>query len=128
MGGRRAAMTYEQADQILKDCKHVSESPTRQTWPGGRVTEACVDCWNAHVYARRQARREQLAQCARCEVPGCKARGSMIVCGSVLMCGRHLKAANRNRTRQLGGGFAYLGLFGNASASREELLKLAGAK
>lgn len=121
-------MTYDEADQVLKDCSHKSESPTRQTWPGGRVTQACVDCWNRHVYARRQARREQLALTPRCEVSGCKARGSMKVGGSVLMCGRHLKAANRNRTRQLSGGFAYLGLFGNASASREELLKLAGQK
>lgn len=64
-------MTYEQATQILRDCRHTDR--LRAEWGSGVNKPeglACSECWNRHVSARRQARREQLAQrpndCMRC--------------------------------------------------------------
>ena len=66
-------MTYDQATQILEDCAGDAcpgEKTSEVRMGAGRTIKVCVDCWNRHAYARRAARKEQLAarpkDCARC--------------------------------------------------------------
>ena len=67
-------MTYDEAARILTDCaEDRCPKPKRSEvrMGGGKGTiKTCVDCWNEHVYARREARKAQLAErpkdCQRC--------------------------------------------------------------
>lgn len=97
------AHTYESATQILLDCTH--EALARQQHSeismGKGVTRfVCVDCWNAHVYARREARKAQLAErpndCMRC---GQKPH-TWTLAGAKL-CGRCKTAVKQEHTRNL---------------------------
>jgi len=83
----------------------------------------CTDCLNAANALRQAARRAQLAAAPRCEVPGCRRRGNWRAAG-VLLCGRHLKTAQREHTR-VAGGFGILG--GLMDYDRIDVLRWANA-
>ena len=87
----------------------------------------CTDCIGAINGTMRDARKAELAAMDRCEVDGCRTRGTFEVASGVLMCGRHLKRAQREHTRRMSG-FGGLGLFMTTYHNRESILKLAGAK
>lgn len=64
----------------------------------------CGDCINKRNDNRRKERKEQLAKAPRCQVSGCKIRGTLKV-GSynpVLMCRRHYNKANENMLKTVG--------------------------
>lgn len=54
-------MTYEEAEAILKECDHSDRWLTVWLTGGGEI-KVCTDCWNAHVAARREARKAELAE------------------------------------------------------------------
>lgn len=89
-------MTYADARAILDNCTHATGTSSDCRLSGGR--RVCLDCWNRQVYARRQARKEQLAELPRCEVPTCNRRGAMRAMG-VLLCHAHFNNANRAHLR-----------------------------
>jgi len=83
----------------------------------------CTDCYNATVGRSRAQRKAELAAEPRCEVSGCRRRGNWRAAG-VLLCGRHLKAAQREHTR-VTGGFGILG--GLMDYDRSDVLRWANA-
>jgi hypothetical protein len=79
---------------------------------------------NAAHRKYREERKAQLAALPRCQVPGCKARGTWnagSADGPVLMCGRHLKAAQREFQRKYAGPI----WLPSPTPSAETLLKMA---
>jgi hypothetical protein len=95
---------YEDADIFTcRDCGKRDRGYYVQPQPEGYAL--CHECIGVINLAIRAARKAQLAALPRCEVDGCKARGSLIVAGGVLMCGRHHKRAESNLQ-----GFGILGL------------------
>ena len=95
---------------------------------GAHGERACFACAKAADDARRAARRAELAALPRCEVPGCKARGTWRVGGNLLLCKRHLTRAQGARARTLAGPCAILGCLTQAGTDRESLLKFAQQK
>jgi len=92
-------MTYDEATQILDDCAGGScaeEKTSEVRLAAGRMIKVCTDCWNRHVYARRQARKEQIARrpkdCARCA-----ARPHTWTYAGYQLCGRCKKATMREQ-------------------------------
>lgn len=101
-------MTYTEARAILYRCNHANANVAVSIGKGDPI-QVCCDCWNRHVYAHRQARREQLAAAPRCEIDGCTARGAW-TCLGVLLCGRHWRkvgSAHIRNTSSIGA----LGIF-----------------
>ena len=103
-------MTYEQATQILLDCQH-DHKPCEWSTAGSGAPQGhcCTDCWNAHVAARRQTRKEQLAMrpndCQRCGTkPSQWNYGGYLLCG---MC-KTATAREHNQAMAAAGG---LGIF-----------------
>ena len=83
----------------------------------------CMACHNAAIAGRRAERKAQLAAEPRCEVAGCRRRGNWRT-GGVLLCGRHMKAAQREHTRIA----ASSGIFGGLmDYDRMDLLRWATA-
>ena len=104
------AVTYSEATAILTNCQHEPKpcewSTAHSGDPQGRC---CTDCWNAHVFARRQARREQLAQrpndCQRCgNRPVTYNYGGYLLCG---FCKSATEREHNKAMAQAGG----LGIF-----------------
>jgi hypothetical protein len=58
----------------------------------------CHDCDMASRREYQARRKAQLAAMDRCEIPGCQHRGTFRVPG-MLICGRHLKRAQREHAR-----------------------------
>ncbi len=112
-------MTYSEAKAILDNCTHATGTSSDCQLSGGR--RVCLNCWNAQVYARRQARKEQLATLPRCEVPTCTRRGAMHAMG-VLLCQSHFDRANRAHLRRASQG---IGLFLAVTYPREVFLRMA---
>ena len=110
-------MTHHEALALLDRCTH-DHKPCDLS-DGHSV---CSSCYNAYVYASRQARKEQLAAKARCEVERCKARGILIVAGSMLMCRKHFTRA-QEQVRSLG----IIGFCASATRNmtKQDLLALA---
>jgi hypothetical protein len=52
---------YQAADAILMNCSHDAKG-SEIKMPGGKTITCCCDCWNQHVYARRAARKAELAE------------------------------------------------------------------
>ena len=73
----------------------------------GKVIAYCTDCIAALNKEHDIQRKAELAAMPRCEVPGCKRRGSWKAAG-VLLCGAHLKKAKHGHARaaSAGGGLA----------------------
>lgn len=67
----------------------------------------CADCITKLNQEYKQKRKEQLSKLPRCQVPGCKIRGTLKV-GSynpVLMCRKHYNKANQAMQAEIGGLF-----------------------
>ncbi len=91
---------------------------------GREGVSRCSDCINAINVRMKAERKAVLATEPRCEVDGCKARGTFTVAGSALMCGRHLKKAQAAHGRAMQG-FGGLGLFMPVNYKRDDLLRMA---
>lgn len=69
-------MTTTEANAILTSCNHFEDESYRHsqiTMPSGQTLKACCSCWNAHVAARKAARKAELKAekatrlvCCRC--------------------------------------------------------------
>lgn len=80
---------YEAATAILRDCTHHTDTPCEVRMSKTEIRNVCCDCWNAHVYARRVARKAQLAErendCDRCaRKPHTYTYGGHRLCGHCL--------------------------------------------
>ncbi len=106
--------------EILDNCKH-ELNKMKVFRSNGSEQLVCCDCWNAGVDARKAARKAQLAEMPRCEVPGCKSRGTLTVARLTLMCGRHFHKAESEMVRRSGGMF-----FGAVYPSKQCLIEMAG--
>lgn len=119
-------------DRACSDCGKVGPShyvqPQHPYYAGGvEGLSRCGECLGRINQTMRDTRKVELAAMERCEVDGCKMRGTFQVAGGVLMCGRHLHAAQREHARRMAG-FGGAGLFMPTHHNRESILKLAGAK
>jgi len=87
---------------------------TRETW--------CITCWSRHVAERRTTRKAQLDAMPRCEVPGCRKRGSLRIGNApiALVCGWHNSKIRRKVQTQ-----SVPGYLDNASWTGKDLLPLA---
>lgn len=104
--------------------KHEVRMVSEVRFPDGHEEHWCCDCWNADVRERQAKRKAELASAPRCEVLGCKARGTTQVAHCILMCGRHFHKAQNSYERQA----AQAGVFSlclPCNYSREELLRAA---
>jgi hypothetical protein len=94
---------YRQADAILEECRHQTDNPCEVFHPDGRTLKVCHECWNRHVYARRAARKQALAEW-RATLPKCqrcgKRAGNWQV-GPWHLCGRCKSATEREHYRNL---------------------------
>ncbi len=122
-------MAQAKGDRTCSDCGKIGPShyvqPQHPYYAEGREgVSRCSDCINAINVRIKAERKAQLSQEPRCEVDNCKARGTFRVAGPVLMCGRHLKAAQRahSRAMQSMGGMA---LFMPVNYNREDVLNMA---
>ena len=87
---------------------------------------SCTDCLNARSREWKAERKAQLAAEPRCQVPGCRMRGTWRA-GSVdqvLLCGRHLKAAKAEHYKRASQGLGGLALFMGAEVSGPEVLNM----
>jgi hypothetical protein len=48
--------TYTSAQAILTDCTHVGQQDAKVKIPGAPDLMVCTACWNAHVFAWREAK------------------------------------------------------------------------
>ena len=48
-------------DEILRACHHTDRQTSEVRMGHGEILMVCCECWNASVYARRSARKAQLA-------------------------------------------------------------------
>lgn len=120
---RPSAALYAEATQILHDCKHATADnvwvPMEVSLPGGGRLNVCCPCWNAHVAARRAARKVQLAENAKpCEA-GCGRKVTKNLRG-VSLCGRCCTRACKTLNDQVQR-MGWLAL-GGVSASRDTIL------
>lgn len=125
-------MAQGKGDFTCSDCGTVGPywkvQPQHPYYAGGVEGIArCTDCIDRINRAMRTARKAEMAAMERCEVDGCRMRGTFTVAGGVLMCGRHLHQAQREHARRMAG-FGGMGLFMTTHHNRESILKLAGAK
>ena len=61
----------------------------------------CGDCINKHNEQQRKERKKELDLLPRCEVPGCKRRGTWRVAGHTLLCGWHLKNVQKQHNKAM---------------------------
>ena len=89
---------YDAATAILRQCAHTDRQTSEVKMSKTETIFVCCDCWNAHVAARRAARKAQLAarpnDCDRCA-----AKPHAYEYGGYLLCGRCLKAAKTEHNR-----------------------------
>lgn len=103
--------------RIMDGCQH--EDKRIHWW--GKV--ACCECAFFANDTYKAMRKGQLAELPRCEVLGCRARGTVKVAGRMLMCGRHFHKAEAELLRVCGG--IPLGI---VDLNKEPLIALATAK
>jgi hypothetical protein len=110
-------------ETILRACTHAPDGPPRIE--GGSWVGVCCECWNRGYYARRAARKAELAREPRCEVPACTRRGRYR-CGAdgVLLCGAHLKRARRARI-DAAGPLAFIAWMTQSGTDRASLIAFA---
>lgn len=90
----------------------------------GKAPARCGDCINEAHRQARERRTAQLAAEPRCEIDGCNRRGAWKIAGA-LLCGAHLKAAQREHARIA----APLGILGGlVDVNRSTVLHWAGRK
>ena len=85
---------YDAATQILRDCRHTDRQSCEITMSKTETLMTCCDCFNSQVYARRAARKAQLAErlpdCDRCA-----AKPHTCTYGGYRLCGRCLTATKK---------------------------------
>lgn len=90
---------YDAATAILRQCTHASQTCEVQM-SKTEILHVCDACYNAQVYARRAARKAQLAErpndCARCA-----AKPHTHNYGGHLLCGRCLTATKKEHNKNL---------------------------
>lgn len=91
---------YDTATAILRDCTHHTATPCEVRMSKTETLNVCGDCWNAHVYARRAARKAQLAErdndCDRCA-----SKPHTYTYGGYRLCGRCLAVAKKEHNRNM---------------------------
>jgi len=108
------------------DDHHIAYVPA----PDGQsrmVAASCGDCISKQNLAIAAERKAILAALPRCEVTGCKARGTINVGWvKVLLCGRHYKNTRRGHNTVMAGAGG-MGMFlPPPNYTREEILRMAG--
>ena len=98
-------MTYKQADAILTNCTHTDRDDYRISSIRfhGRTIQACCDCWNAQVMARRAARKEQLdaEKAHRLRCCCCNKKPYSVQLAGYPLCGTCAKAAKTSHGRAM---------------------------
>lgn len=119
---------YAAAHQILLDCRCPNRTSEIKLGGGRGTIFTCCECWNRHVYARRDARKLQLAQhnarLAPCEGPHAKPTPGRWELAGAHLCGRcktKAKAALEKKAAQSGAPFLFM-FSGGARFSREDVL------
>lgn len=110
---------------VVRDKAYVQ--PQHPAWHNGQDGVAlCGDCIGLRQKASAAARKSELAAMDRCEVPGCRARGTWRHNGT-LVCGRHLNRAKQNVFRAASASPAgqCLGLFTTIRLNRAQLIDAA---
>ena len=101
--------TYDSATQILLDCAHANATCEVTMGKGQPRRLVCCACWNAHVYARREAdkarRQAEPKDCMRCG--NHPHRWNY---GGYQLCGRCKTATEREHNKALAG-HGVLGIF-----------------
>ena len=103
---------YDAATQILHDCDHPplpGHYPCEVRMGKGIVLPVCMACWNAHVAARRAARKAQLAERPN-DCDRCGQKPSRWTYGRYALCGRCKTATEREHYKALANAGA-LGIF-----------------
>ena len=111
--------------KIMADCGHLVDERMHIHWrrADGSWGRGCWDCHRAQEAADKLARKAELDAMPRCQVPGCKRRGThTLQQGIILMCGRHTKQVQAQHRRNVGGF-----LFACLTYTREQLIRLAQA-
>ena len=91
---------YDAADALLTDCDHTERYQSEVRLSKTQSILVCTDCWNAHVAARRAARKAQLARRPN-DCDRCAAKPHTYEYGGYLLCGRCLKATKTEHNRSL---------------------------
>ncbi len=114
-------------DDVLLSCTH--EPKTSEVSFRGGILWVCNDCWNRSVYAYREARKLQLAEEPRCEVPGCKARGTFYVGDEhILLCGKHMKKVKREHFKWAASQGGMMMFYTGGGLTRKLVLEYAARK
>ena len=88
----------------------------------------CVPCINDRNLRANEARKKQIADLPRCEVPGCTRRGTWRMgYARVLLCGRH-SAKVKTRAKNDAANLGAIGLFGGVDYPRDQMLAIAQEK
>ena len=91
---------YDAATAILRQCGHTDCQDSEVRMSKTETLMVCCNCWNAHVYARRAARKAQLAERPN-DCDRCAAKPHACEYGGYRLCGRCLKAAKAEHARNL---------------------------
>ncbi len=97
-----SAEMYAAANHILEECQH-GDATCEVSHPDGRTLHVCCDCWNRHIYARRAARKQELAEW-RATLPTCQRCGQRPGnwrVGAWSLCGRCKRATEREHYANL---------------------------
>ena len=87
----------------------------------------CNNCVAEHARQRREQRKKEIDAMPRCEVPGCKHRGTWAVAGHTMLCGWHLRNVqklHRKTMAQMG----FWGVLCFEGYSKSEILRMAVMK
>ena len=91
---------YDAATTILRQCTHADRQTSEVKMSKTETVFVCCDCWNAHVAARRAARKAQLAErpngCDRCA-----AKPHTYEYGGYRLCGKCFSATKAEHNRNL---------------------------
>ena len=91
---------YDAASAILRQCAHAERQTSEVKMSKTETVFVCCDCWNAHVAARRSARKAQLAERPN-DCDRCAAKPHTYEYGGYRLCGRCLKATKGEHNRNL---------------------------
>lgn len=126
-------MTHTEADVIITNCpqSHKDAQLARAGFVSeirhsdGRETTCCTDCWNAHVAARKEARKAEL-NAWKSELPACdrcgKAHAGNWTVARFSLCGRCKNATKKDHNRAVAnmGSMAFLAMGSSLLASTDD--------
>lgn len=91
---------YDAATAILRNCTHHTDNPCEVRMSKTETLNVCCACYTAQVYARRAARKAQLAERAN-DCDRCAAKPHTYTYGGYRLCGRCLTAAKKEHNRNM---------------------------